>query len=64
ARELGVHVTVAQLFAHQTVAGLAAVAAAENTADAEQGLIVGDFPLTPVQRAYLDGEQSEPWHFN
>ncbi|WP_240528921.1 non-ribosomal peptide synthetase, partial [Streptomyces humi] len=64
ARELGVHVTVAQLFDHQTVAALATVAAAENPTDAEQGLVVGDFPLTPVQRAFLDGGQADPSHFN
>ncbi|MGC5568951.1 amino acid adenylation domain-containing protein, partial [Streptomyces sp. FR-108] len=64
ARELGIHVTVAQLFDHQTVAGLAPVASSENTADAEQGLVVGDFPLTPVQRWFLEREQPEPWHFN
>ncbi|MFI2352998.1 amino acid adenylation domain-containing protein, partial [Streptomyces sp. NPDC019443] len=64
ARELGVHVTVAQLFDHQTVAGLASVASGESTTDAEQGLVVGDFPLTPVQRWFLEREQPEPWHFN
>ncbi|MFI2353044.1 amino acid adenylation domain-containing protein, partial [Streptomyces sp. NPDC019443] len=64
ARELGVHVTVAQLFDHQTVAGLASVASGESSLDAEQGLVVGDFPLTPIQRWFLEREQPEPWHFN
>ncbi|MFJ2264643.1 amino acid adenylation domain-containing protein, partial [Streptomyces sp. NPDC087844] len=64
ARELGVHVTVAQLFDHQTVAGLASVASGESATDAEQGLVVGDFPLTPIQRWFLGRELSEPWHFN
>ncbi|MET9567525.1 condensation domain-containing protein, partial [Streptomyces tauricus] len=64
ARELGIHVTVAQLFDHQTVAGLAPVASSESTTDAEQGLVVGEFPLTPVQRWFLEREQPEPWHFN
>ncbi|MFC9249726.1 amino acid adenylation domain-containing protein, partial [Streptomyces sp. NPDC057136] len=64
ARELGVHVTVAQLFDHQTVAGLASVAAGESAADAEQGLVVGDFPLAPIQRWFLGREMPQAWHFN
>ncbi|MGW6642429.1 amino acid adenylation domain-containing protein, partial [Streptomyces iakyrus] len=40
ARELGVHVSVAQLFDHQTVAGLASVASSESGVVAEQGLVV------------------------
>ncbi|WP_344596106.1 amino acid adenylation domain-containing protein [Actinomadura vinacea] len=64
ARELGVHVSVAQLFEQQTVAGLAAVASAESLIDAEQGPVVGDFPLTPIQRWFLDRETPDPGHFN
>ncbi|MFD4562663.1 amino acid adenylation domain-containing protein, partial [Streptomyces sp. NPDC058469] len=64
ARELGIHVTVAQLFDHQTVAGLASVASSESTTDAEQGVVVGEFPLTPIQRWFLERELPEPWHFN
>ncbi|WP_143145110.1 condensation domain-containing protein, partial [Streptomyces humi] len=59
-----VHVTVAQLFDHQTVAGLASVAAGENGTDAEQGLVVGEFPLTPIQRWFLERDLPEAWHFN
>ncbi|MEV7144842.1 amino acid adenylation domain-containing protein, partial [Streptomyces tauricus] len=64
ARELGIHVTVAQLFDHQTVAGLASVASEESTTDAEQGLVVGEFPLTPIQRWFLERELPQPQHFN
>ncbi|MFJ9382053.1 amino acid adenylation domain-containing protein, partial [Streptomyces sp. NPDC101455] len=64
ARELGIHVTVAQLFDHQTVAGLASVASSESVTDAEQGVVVGEFPLTPIQRWFLERELPEPWHFN
>ncbi|WP_159050667.1 amino acid adenylation domain-containing protein, partial [Streptomyces pseudovenezuelae] len=60
ARELGVHVTVAQLFDHQTVAGLASVAERERAADAEQGAVAGEFPLTPVQHAFFSRQLSEP----
>ncbi|MGC5568929.1 amino acid adenylation domain-containing protein, partial [Streptomyces sp. FR-108] len=64
AREFGVHVTAAQLFDHQTVAALASVATGESAADAEQGLVVGEFPLTPIQHWYLARELPAPWHFN
>ncbi|WP_261991503.1 non-ribosomal peptide synthetase [Streptomyces sp. OR43] len=63
-RELGVHVTVAQLFSHQTVAALASVATSESLADAEQGLVVGDFALTPIQQDFLDRDMPRPSHFN
>jgi amino acid adenylation domain-containing protein/non-ribosomal peptide synthase protein (TIGR01720 family) len=64
ARQLGVHVTVVQLFGHQTVAGLAAVATRRSTAAAEQGLVVGDFPLSPIQRWFFACYQPNPAHFN
>ncbi|WP_280868562.1 non-ribosomal peptide synthase/polyketide synthase [Streptomyces sp. SAI-127] len=64
ARKAGLHFTVAQLFDHQTVAGLATVATAESTADAEQGPVVGDFPLTPIQRWFFAQDMREPGHFN
>ncbi|MFE4336966.1 amino acid adenylation domain-containing protein, partial [Streptomyces sp. NPDC056831] len=63
-RELGVHVTVAQLFSHQTVAALASVATSASLADAEQGLVVGDFPLSPIQRSFLARDMPRPSHFN
>ncbi|MFJ6574294.1 amino acid adenylation domain-containing protein, partial [Streptomyces sp. NPDC091292] len=63
-REHGVHVTVAQLFSHQTVAALASVATSESLADTEQGLVVGDFPLSPIQRSFLARDMPRPSHFN
>ncbi|MFD3658921.1 condensation domain-containing protein [Streptomyces sp. NPDC058620] len=64
AREFGIHVTVAQLFDHQTVAGLAAVAEKQSAAIAEQGLVIGDFPLSPIQRWFFDQDLNKPGHFN
>ncbi|MFC9249737.1 condensation domain-containing protein, partial [Streptomyces sp. NPDC057136] len=64
AREFGIHVTVAQLFDHQTVAGLATVAEGQSAAEAEQGLVMGDFPLTPIQRWFFEQDLNEPGHFN
>ncbi|MGN9822060.1 non-ribosomal peptide synthase/polyketide synthase, partial [Streptomyces sp. SD11] len=63
-REFGVHVTVAQLFEHQTVAGLASVAAATSAVLAEQGRVVADFVPTPVQQQFLARELPHPAHFN
>ncbi|WP_344591679.1 non-ribosomal peptide synthase/polyketide synthase [Actinomadura vinacea] len=64
ARESGVHVSVAQVFDHQTVAGLASVASSESPVDAEQGLVVGDLPLSPIQRWFLEREAPGAAHFN
>ncbi|AMW08783.1 hypothetical protein A4E84_04265 [Streptomyces qaidamensis] len=64
AREHGIHVTVAQLFDHQTVAGLASVAEAQSAAQAEQGLVTGDFELSPIQRWFFAQGLDRPDHFN
>ncbi|MFJ6574311.1 amino acid adenylation domain-containing protein, partial [Streptomyces sp. NPDC091292] len=64
ARELGVHVSVAQLFDHQTVGGLARVASGESVVVAEQGVVVGEFPLSPVQRWFLGRGLPRAGHFN
>jgi len=64
ARQLGIEVTPKQLFQHQTVAELAAVAVAgkrEGTGaggggieeEAEQGEVRGEAPLTPIQRWFF-----------
>ncbi|HEU4453278.1 MAG TPA: amino acid adenylation domain-containing protein [Longimicrobium sp.] len=63
ARE-GVHVTPKQMFTHQTVAELAAVAGAAPAVRAEQGPVTGPVPLTPVQRWFLAQELAEPHFFN
>ncbi|HEX8212537.1 MAG TPA: condensation domain-containing protein, partial [Longimicrobium sp.] len=60
----GVRVTARQLFQHQTVAELAAVAGRVRTADAEQGSISGPAPLTPIQRRFFDFGLADPHHYN
>ncbi len=60
----GLRLTPKQLFDHPTVAGLAAMAGAEAGAKAEQGLVTGDAPLTPIQRLFFEWELAEPHHFN
>ncbi|AUX43561.1 uncharacterized protein SOCE26_050110 [Sorangium cellulosum] len=60
----GLHFTVRDLFEHQTIAGLARVARRSSAVEVEQGQVVGDVPLTPIQRWFLDAEPAEPHHFN
>jgi amino acid adenylation domain-containing protein/non-ribosomal peptide synthase protein (TIGR01720 family) len=64
ARRSGIHLTAAQMFEHQTVAGLAAIAVREAAPEAEQGTVAGEFPLTPVQREFFANPPADPSHFN
>ncbi|HTI24860.1 MAG TPA: amino acid adenylation domain-containing protein, partial [Kutzneria sp.] len=54
ARAAGLNLTPRDLFAHPTIAGLAANATAAVQIVAEQGAVSGEVPLTPIQRWYLD----------
>ncbi|MFL5513411.1 MAG: condensation domain-containing protein, partial [Gemmatimonadales bacterium] len=64
----GLRVTVKQMFQHQTVAGLAAVAevaGADGRASwAEQGAVSGPVALTPIQQWFFAQERVHPEHFN
>ncbi len=65
AAEAGLFVEPRELFAHPTVAGLAAVAAGSPRIDAEQGPVTGHVPLTPVQRWFLEEVAPPvPHHWN
>ena len=65
AAEAGLFVEPRELFAHPTVAGLAAVAAGAPRIDAEQGPVTGPVPLTPVQRWFLEEvDPPVPHHWN
>ncbi|WP_410586702.1 amino acid adenylation domain-containing protein [Amycolatopsis sp. lyj-23] len=64
AAQAGLAVTAQQLFQHQTVAGLAAVAGAAPAVAAEQGPVTGPVPPTPIQRWFLDRDLPAPHHFN
>ncbi|MEM7350069.1 MAG: amino acid adenylation domain-containing protein [Acidobacteriota bacterium] len=63
ANQLGIKLTPGQLFEHQTIAELAAVAG-EAVSEAEQGTIRGALPLTPVQRWFFEQDMPEAHHFN
>ncbi|MEA2692091.1 MAG: hypothetical protein QOJ16_1478, partial [Acidobacteriota bacterium] len=68
ARKAGLLVTPKQLFEHQTIAGLTAVAevldGARAAGSADQGPVTGEAPLTPIERAFFAVERPEPWRFN
>jgi amino acid adenylation domain-containing protein/non-ribosomal peptide synthase protein (TIGR01720 family) len=66
ANQEGLRLTPRQLFQHQTIAELAAVAAAPAS-EAEASLPAppsGPVPLTPIQRWFFAQELAEPHHFN
>jgi amino acid adenylation domain-containing protein/non-ribosomal peptide synthase protein (TIGR01720 family) len=62
--QAGLQITTKQLFQHQTIADLAAVASTTSSIKAEQGLVTGVVPLTPIQHWFFDQNWSEPNHFN
>ena len=64
AQQAGLRLTPRQLFQHQTIAELAAVA--ENTEDTreEQGPVTGAVPLTPIQHWFFEQELEDPHHYN
>ena len=64
AHAAGLKVTLRQFFAHQTIAGLAAVAVIEDARDGHAAAVEGPVALTPIQRWFLDRELPEPHHFN
>jgi len=64
AAQAGLRLTPRQLFEHPTVAGLAAVAAVGVRVDAEQGLVTGSLPLTPIQRWFFQQAFPDPHHWN
>ncbi|NEY34579.1 amino acid adenylation domain-containing protein, partial [Streptomyces sp. PRKS01-65] len=65
ARRAGLHLSPRHLFTHQTVAELAAAAerAPAAAVTAEQGPVVGEVPLTPVQHWLLDTLTGDPAAF-
>ncbi|MEG4806698.1 amino acid adenylation domain-containing protein [Microcoleus sp. F8-D3] len=64
ANQAGLRLTPKQLFQHQTIGQLAAVADTTETKQSEQGLIVGEVPLTPIQHWFFEQNLSEPHHWN
>lgn len=64
ANQAGLKLTPKQLFQYQTIAELANVALTTTNLQAEQGLITGEIPLTPIQHWFFLQNLVEPHHFN
>jgi amino acid adenylation domain-containing protein/non-ribosomal peptide synthase protein (TIGR01720 family) len=64
AKEAGLQLTLRQLFHNPTVAELAAVAGDAPIARAEQGMLEGDAPLTPIQCWWFEQDPAYAHHFN
>lgn len=64
ANQAGLILNPKQLFEHQTIAKLAAVAGTTISTVAEQGIITGVMPLTPIQHWFWEQNLPEPHHFN
>ncbi|HEY0606761.1 MAG TPA: amino acid adenylation domain-containing protein, partial [Herpetosiphonaceae bacterium] len=64
ANQAGLRLTPRQLFQHQTIASLAAVAGTAPEQTAEQGLVTGPVPLTPIQHWFFTQDLPERHHWN
>ncbi|MBE7384650.1 MAG: amino acid adenylation domain-containing protein [Leptolyngbya sp. SIO1E4] len=64
AYQAGLQLTPKQMFEHQTIAELADVAAANPIVQADQGLVTGEVPLTPIQHWFFEQNLSESHHWN
>ena len=64
AAKVGLHLTPKQVFRHQTIAELAETVGTEKPVDAEQGLVTGDVPFTPVESWFLGHGDTDTHHFN
>ena len=64
AKQAGIKITPKQLFEHPTIEKLAEVAEEGVAVRAEQGLVRGSYPLTPIQRWFFEQEFSRPHHWN
>lgn len=62
ANQIGLRFSPRQLFQHQTIAELALVV--ETSAPANQNIITGNVPLTPIQKWFFAQELTNPHHFN
>ena len=64
AQQAGIGLTVRQIFEHQTIAQLAAVAGSTQQVCAEQGWVQGPVPLTPIQHWFFEQQLPQPHYFN
>ncbi|MEM9004406.1 MAG: amino acid adenylation domain-containing protein [Cyanobacteria bacterium P01_F01_bin.86] len=64
AKNVGLQISAKQIFQYQTIAELANVAMATVKLDCQQGVVIGNAPLTPIQRWFVTGQTAPHHHFN
>jgi len=64
AHQVGIELAPKQLFENQTIAELAAVASLNQGVMAEQGMVTGSVPLTPIQHWFFEQKQPDSHHWN
>ena len=64
ANRAGIRLTPRDLFESPTVARLATIAGTAPAIDAEQGVVSGEVPLTPIQKRFFELEPVQPNHYN
>jgi amino acid adenylation domain-containing protein/non-ribosomal peptide synthase protein (TIGR01720 family) len=64
ANQAGLRLTAKHLFQYQTVAELATVAGTTLPVDAEQRIVTGSAPLTPIQHYFFETHPLAPHHYN
>ncbi len=64
ANQAGLSLTPRQLFQYQTIAELATVAGTKTQIQAEQGILTGEVPLTPIQHWFFEQSLPEIHHYN
>src|SRR6185369_16228380 len=64
ANKAGLRISPRQLFQHQSIVELAAVAGSAQAAEpVDQGVVTGDVLLTPIQRWFFEQQLPEPHHW-
>ncbi|MDY7095471.1 MAG: amino acid adenylation domain-containing protein [Acidobacteriota bacterium] len=64
AAQEGLRFTPQQLFEHRNIEQLAPWVGTAAAVSAEQGPVVGELPLVPIQRWFFAGSRRHPEHFN
>ncbi|OLU26329.1 non-ribosomal peptide synthetase [Pseudomonas sp. PA15(2017)] len=64
ARQAGVHFSAKDLFLHQTVRTLAAAARQSECLSVDQGPVLGETALTPIQHWFFEQRHGDPQHWN
>ncbi|MEH2243333.1 amino acid adenylation domain-containing protein [Nostoc sp.] len=62
--QAGLQLTPKQVFEYPTVAGLAAVASTDGIISAQQEVVTGTLPLTPIQHWFFEQKLQDPHHWN